>query len=246
LFMKITVLGNNGPYPGPGGACSGYLLEGVGTRILIDCGSGVLSNLQKFFGIEEIDGVILSHLHDDHTSDMLVLKYAIEVGESRGLPLKTLDVWAPPEPAETFSRLASGEAFHMQPITPGLKITMGDLEIAFGRMKHPVMCYGVSVSDGKRKFVFSGDTSWDPGSAKLFSGADVLMLDAGLLSRDKTEGAAHMTAAECGLAAKQASAGRLLLTHLWPEYDVNEVEAEAKAHFKNAEAVTILQQINII
>lgn len=243
--MRITVLGNNGPYPGPGSACSGYLLEGVGTKILIDCGSGVLSNLQKFIGIDEIDGVILTHLHYDHMSDMLVLKYAIEVGKSRGLPLKALDVWAPPEPAEVFSMLGSGEAFNMQPITKELKIMKGDLEITFGRMKHPVMCYGVAVSDGKRKFVFSGDTSWDPESAKFFNGADVLMLDAGLLAREKTEGAAHLTAEECGLAAKQANVCRLLLTHLWPRHDVNEIVTEARTHYKNAEAVTILQQIDI-
>ena len=38
--MKLTVLGCYGPYPPAGGACSGYLLEEGGTRVLIDCGNG--------------------------------------------------------------------------------------------------------------------------------------------------------------------------------------------------------------
>lgn len=37
--MKLTVLGNNGPYPAPGCACSGYSLQSDSgaTSILLDC-----------------------------------------------------------------------------------------------------------------------------------------------------------------------------------------------------------------
>ena len=38
--MKLTVLGCNGPYPAPGGACSGYLLQEGDTGVLLDCGAG--------------------------------------------------------------------------------------------------------------------------------------------------------------------------------------------------------------
>lgn len=243
--MKLTVLGSNGPYPGPGGACSGYLLEEKGIKLLIDCGNGVLSNLQKFVAIGEIDAVILSHLHSDHMSDMMVLQYAIDVGRSRGMAVKTLDVWAPPEPAQDFARLGSGNAFNLKPITPDTVIVMGDMEITFKQMKHPVLCYGLSITNGKKKFVYSGDTARMPGLEGFFNSADVLLLDAGLLSRDKTDNAPHMTAAECGMAAANANAGRLLLTHLWPGYDIGEIEAEARKYYAGAEVVTILQQIDI-
>ena len=45
--MKLTVLGNNGPYPSKGGATSGYLLEFDDRLFLLDCGSGVFSNLLR-------------------------------------------------------------------------------------------------------------------------------------------------------------------------------------------------------
>ena len=32
--MKLTILGNNGPYPAAGGACSGYLLRAGNTCVL--------------------------------------------------------------------------------------------------------------------------------------------------------------------------------------------------------------------
>ena len=82
--MKLTVLGNNGPYPAAGSACSGYLLQSGAANILIDCGNGVLSNIQKIISLDELDAVILTHLHSDHISDMYVLKYAIQLRRKRG------------------------------------------------------------------------------------------------------------------------------------------------------------------
>ena len=61
--MFLTVLGRHGPYPRPGGACSGYLLEDGETRVLIDCGSGVLSRLLEIMRPEQLDAIVLSHLH---------------------------------------------------------------------------------------------------------------------------------------------------------------------------------------
>ena len=59
--MKLTILGNNGPYPSAGGACSGYLLCSDTTRVLIDCGSGTLANLPRHIAWAELDAVIYSH-----------------------------------------------------------------------------------------------------------------------------------------------------------------------------------------
>ena len=76
--MKLTVLGCNGPYPAAGGACSGYLLEAENTRVLLDCGTGVLAALPARMAPEELDAVVLSHLHYDHMSDMLPLIYRMQ------------------------------------------------------------------------------------------------------------------------------------------------------------------------
>jgi ribonuclease BN (tRNA processing enzyme) len=82
--MKLTVLGNNGPFPSAGGACSGYLITEGDKNILIDCGNGVLANLQRFIPIEELDAIILTHLHSDHMSDMMILRYALQIKMNRG------------------------------------------------------------------------------------------------------------------------------------------------------------------
>ncbi len=59
--MKITIIGWWGAYPNAGEATSGYLLESEGFAVLIDCGSGVLAQLQKHYSLQAVDAVVLSH-----------------------------------------------------------------------------------------------------------------------------------------------------------------------------------------
>ena len=93
--MILKILGNNGPYPAPGGACSGYLLssDSGNTRILIDCGTGVLNRLLGECSLDALDAVILSHLHYDHMSDMLPMQYALQFNpRPRPLPVYSRSV----------------------------------------------------------------------------------------------------------------------------------------------------------
>jgi len=71
------------------------------------------------------------------------------------------------------------------------------------------------------------------------------MLDAGFLEKDWAEGAPHMTAAQCGKAAAMAGAKKLLLTHIWPDYDLKDVAEEAAANFPNAEAAMVMKEYEI-
>ena len=59
--MEITVIGFWGGYPAKNEASSGYFnLEYGDYRVLLDCGSGVLSELQNDMHPEELDAVVLS------------------------------------------------------------------------------------------------------------------------------------------------------------------------------------------
>lgn len=243
--MKLTVLGNNGPFPSAGGACSGYLARSGGKNILIDCGSGVLSNLQKMIRLEELDAIILTHLHSDHISDMHVLKYAIQIKRKRGQLERLLEVYAPPEPEEEFRRLDVKDAFILKTITADTVLQIGDSKLTFAQMKHPSMDFAVAVECHGKRFVFSGDTSWTEAIIRFAAGADLLMLDAGLLERDFVEGAPHLTASQCGIVALEAGAKKLLLTHFWPEYDVKDLIAEASRNFKNVEAAQIMSDYEV-
>jgi ribonuclease BN (tRNA processing enzyme) len=243
--VKLTVLGNNGPFPSAGGACSGYLLTSGPTNIMIDCGNGTLGNLQKLTDLEKLDAIILTHLHNDHISDMHVLKYAVQIKRARGQFDHLIRVYAPPEPAEEYVRLDVKDAFELKTISSDTVLELGDMTLTFAGMKHPAMDYAVAAVCGGRKFVFSGDTSWTDEIVSFAKGAELVMLDAGFLEKDLTPTSPHMSAAQCGAAAKLAGARRLLLTHFWPDYDVNDLLAEARRNFADVGAAEIMKSYEI-
>lgn len=239
--MKLTVLGNNGPYPEAGGACSGYLLQHDGTNILFDCGSGVLSNLQMIINLDELDAIVLTHLHSDHVSDMMVLKYAIQTRAARGLPYKITDVYAPDEPAEEYARLDVRNAFNLKPITQNLELKFGELKLTFHCMNHPYKCFGIAAEAGSKRIIYSGDTAAADDLIPFFKNADALFLDSGLLERDKTGHDVHLTSAECGRIAAGAGVKRLILTHFAPDFDIDEQIQEAAEFYPGVKATSLLK-----
>jgi len=244
--MKVTILGNNGPFPSAGGACSGYLVTEGDKNIVIDCGNGVLSNLQKFIPIEKIDAIILSHLHSDHMSDLMVLRYAVQIKMNRGSQIKPIDVYSPPQPQNEYNQINIPGVFNLKPITGDLVLNFGDMRLEFKEMVHPVQSFAVSIVSKGRKFVFSGDTSWNEGIIEFSKDADLVMLDAGLLSKDKkSDNVPHLTARECGIVAQKANAKRLLLTHFWPEDNVSDHIAEARENFSNVEIAELLNTYEV-
>ena len=64
--MQAIALGTHAAYPGPGNACTGWLVVEGETRVLIDCGPGILSHLQRFYPLNSLTAVFISHMHADH------------------------------------------------------------------------------------------------------------------------------------------------------------------------------------
>ena len=149
-MFTLTVLGNNGPYPAKGGACSGYLLQYDGTKILLDLGSGSLANLTSVLSaeLESIDAIILTHLHSDHISDLSVFRYAIfRSGNSVGAGVAALKIplYCPPGPQMEYEALCSYDQFDVHPITESLVLKLNGLAVSFAPMPHSYPAFAVSV-----------------------------------------------------------------------------------------------------
>lgn len=230
--MRITVLGNSGPYPRPGGACSGYLFEDGSTKILIDCGNGTLSRLQQIIHrLDDLDMIIISHLHSDHIADAMVLRYAIGINKAKGMISKSIPLFAPGEPKADFDKLQFQDAFIMKEISEDLVIHQNELSIRFKKMAHPIPCYGMTIEKNGKKFVYSADTKYCDQIFQFAKEADLFLCESGVLERDKTEDTAHLSAKEAGEIGMVSSVKKLMLTHFWPGYTLDEILQEAKENF---------------
>lgn len=238
--MKLTVLGTNGGFPAAGGATSGYLLELNNRHILIDCGSGVLANLFRFIRLEQLDAIILTHLHYDHISDIQVLKYAIDLNRKYGLDLPALPVFAPATPESTAATLQSDGDLIVGQINPNSEVNMYGAQVRFLLMEHPVETYGLSIEYEGRKLAYTADSTPCTNLQTLLQDADLALMDAGSLERLRRPKMMHMTASECGTLARACQVKHLLLTHLMPIVDPAEVLAETRTQYPEAELARLL------
>ena len=93
IFMRLTVVGCAGSFPGPDSPASCYLLEADGFRVVVDFGNGSLGALQKYAGLFDIDAVCLSHLHADHCVDLY--SYSVARAYSPAGPQPAIPVYGP-------------------------------------------------------------------------------------------------------------------------------------------------------
>ena len=228
--MQLTVLGCHGPYPCAGGATSGYLLRHEGNALLLDCGSGVLGRLMALWDPALLSGVLLTHLHFDHMSDMLVLRYYLE---SR---VCTLPEYVPPdEDSPQLMLLKDTPAFRVQPYPEEMEIA--GLKVTACPVRHPVPCRALRLTDGERTFVYTGDSNVCGSLAPFAAGADALLCDAAFLQSEWKEAAPHMSARQAAELARDAGVKKLYLTHLPVRHAWETVQAEARAVFPESRSV---------
>lgn len=233
--MRLHVLGNCGPFPGAGRACSGYLVEGREGLVLMDCGSGVISALQAGHRPADLTAVVISHLHGDHMSDLLVLRYAIDAALRQGKRTGSLPVYAPGS-EEDFRHLGYKQALVFHSIDPQAALPAGSLTLRFAPVRHTVPAYAVAVEEDGTTLVYSGDTEYCPEIVELARGADLFLCESSYPGGPAPKGNGHLSAGEAGQLAREAGCRRLLLTHFWPEYDPAALVGEAKRLFPAVEA----------
>jgi len=101
--VKLTIVGCSPAWPNPGGAQSGYLVEGGG-RLLLDCGLGVLSSLRQREPWPLVDAIALTHFHLDHWGDIPSWVFGASFGPGRDATPPQL--WVPPGFAHGFCVLS--------------------------------------------------------------------------------------------------------------------------------------------
>ena len=222
--MRLTVLGRSPARPNPGEACAGYLIEGGGARLLVDIGPGVVAQLLTHCHPDELDAVVVSHMHADHMLDLVTLRY---VYPWRSRPRdERLRVIVPPGSSEQLTELARGvgnrkhfdEAFRLSEHDGRSTMTFGGMSLTPVETQHYIPCWGFRAEADERLIAYTADTGPCDALLDLATDADLLVSEATLRSVDEDaappQPRGHLLPAEAGDAARAAGARRLLLTHL--------------------------------
>ena len=227
--MKLTILGKYGPFPPVGGATSGYLLQSENSNVLLDLGSGVYSRLIKNIEIEDLSFIIFSHLHFDHVSDFGVLSYALNFSGRKD----KINLYLPKFDCDVYQTLSKLNCFNLIDIEEGVTYKEGDLTFSFYKMTHPVLSYGVKITDGEKTFAYSGDTTYNDNLPNLLTGVDLGLVDGAFLQKDYVDGKPHMSVIQAASLSKYA--GKIIVSHISYNYCDSDVAVEIEKTTDRAE-----------
>lgn len=225
-MLSITVLGCDGSFPGPAGACSGYLIRSDDTNIWMDAGSGTMANLQEHLSLQDLAAVVVTHEHPDHWTDLEGLAIAFKWVLRRDGPV----VFAPQGIRELMRVGIAADVFRWQTINESSFESVGQIRLSFSRTDHSVPTFAVRADSRGRTLGYSSDTG--PGWELSELGCDLnLALCEATFLADKEGTVQHMSARQAGASAAKAQVERLIITHITPGVDRDAVRTEAMASF---------------
>ncbi len=219
--MRLTVLGGRGAWPDAGQACSGYLVEHEGFRLLLDPGYAIVPRLFELVSPDAVDAVYVSHGHPDHCADLNPLLRARAL---RADPAPALPVYAPSDALAAVLALdrpgTLDAAYTLHEFTPGDSLEFGPFRADTRLLPHSRPNAGIRLTAGDRVLAYTGDTGPSAELPGLAHQADVLLADASYVNAPPQELRPHLfSARQAGQLAAHAGVGRLLLTHLMPGTD---------------------------
>ncbi len=231
--MKLTVLGGAGAWPPALGACSGYLIEDDGFRLLIDPGYGTLPRLLEIVPAESIDAVLISHGHPDHVADLNPLLRARAMSDD---PPPRLPAYALPDalrPVLALDQVRSlADACEVREFEAGKAFPIGPFGIESRSLPHFVPNAGFRITANGVSVTYTGDAGPSDDLVELAGSTNLLLAEATYVDSVPAASAANLNCAlEVGRQAKRAGAARLVLTHLWPGTDPEASHAAASRGF---------------
>lgn len=218
-------------------------------EILIDCGPGTLTQLEKAgVSYKDIDMVFITHYHIDHISDLdaLIWVYKWE-GLNRNKDLFVIGPVGFKRFYETYIKplvwATPAESFNVVVKEISDKIEFEDFTVECCKTEHTDESIAYKFTEKDKSLVISGDTDFSENLVEFVKGSKVLMLECSFENSMKVDG--HLTSKECGEIAKNAEAEKLILTHLYPASPEIIRLNEAKEIFDNTILAEDLMEIEV-
>jgi ribonuclease BN (tRNA processing enzyme) len=235
--MELTILGSGTAALQAERGPSGYLLKTETEILMLDGGTGTLLKcLQTGTSYKEIDRIFYTHLHPDHTIDLIPFLFATKhtPGFSRTKPLF---LYGPTGFADFFHRIVALYGRAMIEVNYAIdvqellehQLSFEGLTVHTKIMQHADNAIGYRFITNGKTMVYSGDTDMCDEIIELSENADVLVLECSFPDDHKVAG--HLTPGEAGRIAALANARHLVLTHIYPPVNAAEILTQCSKQF---------------
>jgi ribonuclease BN (tRNA processing enzyme) len=237
------VAGSSCSVPRVDRACSAYLIQDGDFVFSLDFGTGAFANVRRHVDYDQLDAVVISHMHADHFLDLIPLRYAVRYGSKRRP--NRLPVWMPPggvamlrSITNAFANEGTGnfldEAFEMKEFAPGEPLAIGHGRLRFAPTTHFITSFAMRYESNGRSVTYSADTAPDTRVVELARGTDLFLCEATLLAGELEHGGirGHSSSKEAAQMAADAGVKRLVLTHYTQEATARDLDEGARTIYK--------------
>jgi ribonuclease BN (tRNA processing enzyme) len=236
--MRLTVLGSGTSVPHAKRASTAHWLETARGAILLDASAPVVHRMAEE-GVDWVglDAIWISHFHLDHVGGLAPLlfgtKHAPQTKERR----KPLRIFGPRGLEELFRTFDEAYDYRLmkQPFPVEFREVspLEEFEILQGvraetfSTPHTAESLALRVTDKDgARLVYTSDTGYTEALATFAEGADLFLMECSFPDSKPVE--THLELKDAMLLAELSRARRVMLGHLYPEWDGIDLQAEAK------------------
>ena len=236
--LTVTILGSGTCVPSlKRSACAALVRVGA-ARILIDSGPGTLHRLlEADSNIFDLTHVCYTHLHPDHTSELVPMIFATKYPDIERRTT-SLTICAGIGFVRFFKGLQQVYGNWIE-LPPGMlhlveldntgpdQIRFDEFSVHTLPVEHnpESLAFRITAHNGKT-VVFSGDTDYSDNLVALARDADMLVCESALPDDQKVSG--HLTPSLAGRIATQARVGKLVLTHFYPACEQADIRKQCR------------------
>jgi ribonuclease BN (tRNA processing enzyme) len=235
VSMRLTIVGSGDAFGSGGRTNTCFWLETDKATLVVDFGASAPTAL-KARGLDpnDIDGIVLSHLHGDHFGGLpfLLLDYQFLGRRERPLTIAgppgtrarleaAMDVFFPKSTANKWRF-----AWNVQEIAVGVASEVLGHSLLTAEVIHQsgAPSTALRLSDGNKIFAYSGDTEWTDALLPIASGADLFICECYGFAGKLT---GHLTWEILQPKIPSLRAKRVMVTHMNPTMLVRLDEIEA-------------------
>jgi ribonuclease BN (tRNA processing enzyme) len=237
-MMRLTVLGSGTSVPHPRRSSSAHWLQAGDGTLLLDIGGPAVHRMaQEALDWPDLDAVWVSHFHLDHVGGLAPFLFGTKYAPQTRARRKPLTVYGPRGTEKLLRRFdqAGGYKLFEQPFPLELREVSprAEFEVFPGlsaqafSTPHTSESLAVRLTDaGGTSLVYTSDTGYAEALAAFARAADLFLMECSFFRSKPVE--THLELEDAMRLARLAGPRRVMLAHLYPEWDGVDIPAEAR------------------